>query len=224
MGIKKWDEFVEEIKTKNRFHTNIINKDILRKLLEVCYKEYEPGKEFYRARIWTEGKGFKKKDMGAPKEKASSGRINPEGISCLYLGDSLDVTLYEVRAGLYDFVTVGRFILKEKITVVNLAAIDKLSPFLFENIELLAANLDHLGKIGEEISRPLRKHDSTLDYLPTQYISDYIKSIGYSGIQYKSTMSEKGMNFAIFNEKLLECDEVTSYDIKSLSYAYDPID
>ena len=225
LGTKKWAEFVKEIKTKNRFHTNIINKEILKKILEVCFKEYEAGEVFYRARIWTEGKEILKEDMGAPPpNKASSGRANPEGISCLYLSDSLDVTLYETRVGVYDSVTVGKFILKENITVVNLTAIDKISPFLVESIDLLAANLEHLRKIGEEISRPLRKHDSNLEYLPTQYISEYIKSIGYSGIQYRSTMSNKGMNFAIFNKNLLECVEVLNYDVKSLKYDYYPIE
>lgn len=225
LGKCQWNDFVDEIKTTNRFHTTIINKEIFKKVLEFSCKEYEVGSEFFRARIWTEGVGFSKSEMGPPPpRKASAGRANPEGISCLYLADSLNTTLHETRAGVYDFATVGKFILKEKIKIVDLASIDKISPFLIADIDLLAANLEHLEKIGDEISRPLRKHDSSLDYLPTQYISDYIKSIGYSGIKYKSTMCSNGMNFAIFDEDLLECVEVSDYDIDSLMYDYKEVE
>jgi hypothetical protein len=221
LGKYQWNDFMDEIKTKNRFHTTIINKEVFRKVLEVSCKEYEVGTEFFRARIWTEGLGFTIDEMGPPpSKKASAGRANPEGISCLYLADSLDTTLHETRAGVYDYATVGKFILKEKITIVDLTSIDKISPFLMVDIDLLAANLEHLRKIGDEISRPLRKHDSSLDYLPTQYICDYIKSIGYAGIKYKSTMCSDGMNFAIFYSELLDCVEVVDYDIDSLRYHY----
>lgn len=221
LGAYQWNDFVEEIKMANRFHSTIVNKEVFKKVLDVSCTEYEAGTEFFRARIWTDGRAYTKDEMGPPPpKKASAGRANPEGISCLYLADSLNTTLHETRAGVYDFATVGKFVLKEKISVVDLTSIDKISPFLMADIDLLAANLEHLGKIGDEISRPLRKHDSSLDYLPTQYISDYIKSVGYSGIKYKSTMCSNGMNFAIFNKDLLQCVEISNYDIASLRYDY----
>lgn len=225
LGKFQWNDFVDEIKTKNRFHTAIINKEIFKKVLEASCKEYEEGTEFFRARIWTDGEGFPLGQMGPPPtSKASAGRANPEGISCLYLSNSMLTTLHETRAGVKDYVTVGKFVLKDKISVVDLTSIDKISPFLIASIELLAANLEHLKRIGYEISRPLRRYDSNLDYLPTQYISDYIKSIGYSGIKYKSTMCNDGTNFAIFNKDLLQCVEVLNYEIDSLKYDPKPIE
>ena len=225
LGSAQWNDFVEEIKTTNRFHTTIINKEILQKVLEVSCKDYKVGTEFFRARIWTDGVGYSKTEMGPPPpKKASAGRANPEGICCLYLADSLNTTLHETRAGVYDCATVGKFVLNEDISVVDLTALDKISPFYIPDIDLLAANLGHLRKIGNEISRPLRKHDSSLDYLPTQYICDYIKSIGYSGIKYKSTMCSDGINFAIFDDKLLDCTSVSNYDISSLRYDYNEVE
>lgn len=222
LGTFQWDDFVKEIKEKNRFHTNIINTKILKTIFQSTCKQYKAGHIFYRARIWTDGQGFDKELMGAPPAKnASAGRANPEGISCLYLADSIDTTLHETRAGVYDCATVGKFELIEDIEVVNLAAIDKISPFQQIDSSLLAINLPHLRKIGDEISKPLRRHDSALDYLPTQYISDYTKSAGFAGIEYKSTMCKSGVNFAIFNQTLLECIETKSYDIESLIYKYD---
>ena len=159
--------------------------------------------QFYRARIWSDRHGFDKDHMGAPPaSKASAGRANPEGISCLYLADSVDTTLHETRAGVYDYATVATFRLLKDIEVVNLAAIDKISPFQEIDCSLLAINLPHLRKIGYEIS----------------------KSAGFAGIEYKSTMCKKGVNFAIFDETLFECIGTESYDIDSLTYGYSMVE
>ncbi|MGE5614956.1 MAG: RES family NAD+ phosphorylase [Bacillota bacterium] len=185
----QWDDFVNEIKCKNRFHTNYINKDVLKLFLGYARKSYKAGAVFYRARICQNENGFDSTEMGAPPTNlATAGRANPEGISCLYLSNSEKTTLHEIRAGIYDYVTIAEFTLLKDIEVVNLAEIDKISPFLGIDYTQLAINIDHLKKISNEIAKPLRRHDSTLDYLPTQYVSDYIKHLNYDGIEYISTM------------------------------------
>ncbi len=224
LGKYQWEDFVTEIKEKNRFHTNIINKDVLSKVLQASFKVYKKGTIFYRARTCQDERGYTKNEMWAPPpQMASSGRANPEGISCLYLADSIDTTLHEIRAGIYDYVTVGRFVLQKDIEVVNLADIDKISPFKDLDISLIAANIPHLIKIGQNIAKPLRRYDSSLDYLPTQYICDYIKSEGFSGIEYKSTMLNAGTNYAIFNEKLFKCTKTEVYEVQSLNYGYQSV-
>ncbi|MFQ9061839.1 MAG: RES domain-containing protein [Oscillospiraceae bacterium] len=57
-----------------------------------------------------------------PAGKSSEGRANARGITCLYVANDVDTTLHEVRAGVFDFVCVGAFRLKEDITVVDLAS------------------------------------------------------------------------------------------------------
>lgn len=222
-----WNDFVSEIKFRNRFHSNIINTDMLFTFLRCAKKKYKAKSVFYRARVCPDAKGYTKKDMGPPPDgKAGSGRVNPIGIQVLYLADSIETTLYEIRAGIYDYVTVGRFILAEDIDVINLADIDKVSPFIgiqygFDFTQY-AINIDHLKMIGNEIAKPLR-NDNHLDYLPTQYISDYIKSKGFDGIEYISTMRKKGVNLAVFDRTKLKCTRVSVYDVTSISYDYDEL-
>ena len=221
-----WDDFVNEIKTKNRFHSKLINFDILEKYCTFIRKIYKAGSIFYRARI-SDSNGFGPNDMGAPPaDKSSEGRANARGITCLYLSDDMQTTLHEVRAGVLDYVSIGKFILKKDIVVVNLRAISTISPFtegLKSNIH--AVNKPHLQKINDEISKTLRRNDSTLDYIPTQYIVDFIKSIEhkgifeYQGIEYNSTTHKDGYNLAIFYPKLFECTQVDVYDIENLQYS-----
>jgi len=81
-----------------------------------------------------------------------------------------------------------------------------------------------LKLISQEIAKPLRRHDSELDYLPTQYISDYIKSQGFDGVEYMSTMREGGFNLAVFAcNNSFSCTKTTVYRIKSISYSEEAI-
>ena len=222
-----WNDFVEGIKHKNRFHSDYINTDKLFVFLRCAVKTHRKGEVLYRSRICPNEKGFMRTEMGSPPDhKAKGGRVNPTGISILYLSDSKETTLYEIRAGIYDFVTVGRFKLQRDIEVINLADIDRISPFIgidygFDFTQY-AVNIEHLKMIAQEIAKPLR-NDNALDYLPTQYISDYIRSKGYDGIEYISTMCKKGANLAVFDPSLFKCTGTSVYDVKSISYSYDPI-
>lgn len=216
-----WDDFVKDIKTKNRFHSSCISIDKLATFLEYAVSEYAAGEVFYRSRICSDEQGYSPYDMGEPpNHKAKGGRVNPIGIGVLYLSDSMKTTLYEIRAGKYDYVTVGRFKLKSNIKVIDLEKIDKISPFINTiDYTQYAINIEHLKKIAEEISKPVRNNNE-LDYIPTQYISDYIKSQGYDGIEYASVMRGKGKNLAVFDSGKLECCGTRVYDIKNISYSY----
>ena len=220
----EWEDFVKEIKEDNRFHTHKINEKILRNLVNALCKKYKKGSEFFRARIWSGTKGYTFDKMGAPPfEKASAGRVSAEGIRCLYLADSVETTLHETRAGMHDRASVATFRLQQDIEVIDLAALDSISPFAGIDMTMLAINMHHLRMISADISKPLRKHDSNLDYVPTQFICDFIKSEGFSGVEYNSVMHKNGINLAIFDERLFQCVDVKHYDITTIDYGHEPI-
>lgn len=221
-----WESFVNDIKTKNRYHSRLVNFDILKKYCSYIRKVYKAGECFYRARI-SDSRGFSTSEMSAPPAgKSSEGRANARGITCLYISSDVDTTFHEVRAGVFDYVSVGTLRLKRDITIVDLKAITKISPFI-EGIDFVdhAINQQYLEKLNYEMSRPLRRSDSTLDYVPTQYFVDYIKSIEhderkeYDGIEYNSTTNPGGYNLAIFDPDLFECISVDVYDIEQLRYS-----
>lgn len=218
-----WDDFVKGIKHKNRFHSDYINTDKLFIFLRCAVKPHHKGEVMFRSRICPDEKGFEREVMGAPDNKAKGGRVNPTGISILYLADSIETTLYEIRAGVYDLVSVGQFELLRDIKVINLANIDCISPFIgidygFDFTQY-AMNIEHLRMIAQEIAKPLR-NGNVLDYLPTQYISDFIRSKGYDGIEYRSTMSKKGTNLAVFDPSVFNCTDTSTYNVQSISYSY----
>lgn len=218
-----WDEFVQEIKYKNRFHMqNKISLEVFEGFFDYFVQKYTKNTIFYRSRIVDNGKVFSKRDMGAPdKDNNFPGRANPKGIVALYLSSDIETTIFETRARVYDLVTVGKFILKNDINVVSFSDIDKISPFLEDfDITHYAINKPGLSKISSEIAKPMKRQDSELDYLPTQYLTEFVKSKGYDGIQYDSTIRSGGVNLAIFNQDNLKCTKASLYEITSLEYAY----
>ena len=226
-----WDRFVNDLKIKNRFHSDSLNLKILERFISYIPKKYKKGTHFYRARIGDSPNGYKVNEMSAPPaSKSNEGRANAKGITCLYLASNLETTLHEVRATSYDYVSVGDFELKDDITVVDLKRLNQISPFI-ENLNVLdyAINQEYLDRLNKEMSKPLRRGDSVLDYVPTQYIIDYIKTIkddgrsAYQGIEYTSTMSASGYNLAIFNPDLFCCKDVSVYEIKQLKYEYESL-
>ncbi|MDU4478586.1 RES family NAD+ phosphorylase [Clostridium sp.] len=217
----KWEDFTNSIKNTNRFHSRHLNLEILKKLFDRLKGEITKQQTFYRARI-SDINGFSTDEMGAPPSKLSTaGRANSAGISCLYLADNMNTTIHEIRARHLDFISIGEFKLEddfEDIKIVDLTRMSMISPFEDESPMWFIANIDNIRKLENEIAKPLRRQDSELDYLPTQYISDFIKSIGYDGIKYKSTLNSDGNNYAIFSEDKFKCVNVEVYHIDNLTY------
>lgn len=220
-----WEDFVNALKTKNRFHTHYIDLNLLERFCSYIRKPYKAGTIFFRCRISSED-GIPFEEMGAPPiEKTTEGRANAKGIRCLYLSDSVETTIYETRAGAYDYVTVGKFELKKDIIVVDLKKINQISPFI-DGLDCLeyAINKEHLNKINNEMGKIMRRSDSALDYVPTQYITDFVKSIvrdneqEYAGIEYKSVMHSQGYNLAVFDPDIFECIETKVYGIDMIDY------
>jgi hypothetical protein len=100
-----------------------------------------------------------------------------------------------------------------------LSGISGTSPFLYQGeLEKYAANRIVFQEIAIEIAKPLRRSDSPIEYLPTQYISEFIKSQSYDGVEYASTLREGGYNVAIFDETLFECVGVNTIEVTKIQY------
>lgn len=219
---KSWHDFSESLKYQNRFYNSAFNPDVLASFISYSVNTYPVGTIMYRARINSGRNGFLPDAMYAPpREKRSAGRVNPEGVGVLYLSSKSITALYEVRSNLYDYVTIGEFILLQDIKVVNLEGISSVSPFIYSpgnDLQQYAVNQKCLKEIAEDIGKPMRRNDSPLEYLPTQIISEYIKSQGYDGVEYASTMTKDGYNLAMFSETLFKCVSTKVYEVAGLSY------
>lgn len=223
-----WDRFAKEIKSTNRFFIqNALDLEILSDLLANYEKKYTKGKIYFRARIAENIIGYPLEKMkNPPNERARAGRANPDGISYLYVANDIKTALYEVRASLFDYVTIGDFRLKEDLKVINLRG-DTYDPIkLLEEGELedFLIHLPFISKLEQELSKPRRRSDNELDYLPTQYLSEFIKSLGFDGVEYQSSLYPTGYNLAIFNPSKLECIKIGVYEIQTIDLTHKKVD
>jgi hypothetical protein len=222
---KKWENFAEEIKYKNRFFLNeTIDLTLLSDLLQSFSKSYPKGKIFYRARI-SDKAGFDLSRIGKPPvEKATSGRANPNGIPYLYLSTKIETVIYESRSSYLDFITIGEFKLIDTLHVISLREISTVSPFVFEDrLENYIIHQKYLSRLEQELSKPVRRFDKELDYLPSQYLCEYVKSLGYDAIEYGSSLNAGGINIAVFDDSKLEAKTVAVYEISTVDLKFNKV-
>jgi len=222
--IETWEKLKTEIKHENRFFLN--NKfdfDQFKEILRPFEKTYPRGKLFYRARN-CDNRGLELAKMGKPPAgAASAGRANPQGISYLYISNDSKTTIYEVRSTLYDFIAVAEIQVTEELRIASLRNTEKISPFILEdNINTYLLYRDFLFRIEADLVKPLRRHDSDLDYLPTQYLCEFVKSLGYDGIEYSSSLNHDGFNIALFNDDKVRMVNVNTFEVTAINYEFQP--
>jgi len=71
------------------------------------------------------------------------------------------------------------------------------------------------------LSIPIRRDDTDIDYIPTQYVAEFIKSEGYDGILYKSSLSESGKNIVIFNPELIKINKTELVEVTCISIQFE---
>jgi hypothetical protein len=174
--------------------------------------------DLYRARIHFSGEtnnAMPVKDMGAPPQKeATPGRANPNGIPYLYLSKSPETTLYEIRSNYFDFVSIGRFVVEgEPLHIVDFTSHP--SPLNHEEDMIDLAKSKLLKEaISRDLSKPMRRFDTELEYIPTQFICEYIRyNTGADGIQFHSSLHQRGVNIVLFNPERVKCQDVELHQV-----------
>lgn len=222
MGCYSWETFKKCLRNENRFHNKYINLKMLENILQETEIIVPKGEKFFRARVANEKgrKGFLRRDMwGPPDDIATPGRANSKGQSCLYLSNEKMTTIKEIRAHAFDYVTIATFRLNKDIRVLDLSSITHDSPF-YSSTDKIAYLINEkiLRKIENDLAKPMSRWDSDLDYLPTQYISDFAKSLGYDGVKYYSTFNKEAYNLALFDSSVCDCTYHRNFLIGNLDY------
>ena len=182
-----------------------------------------PEETFYRARINSPGQNepYPISQMGAPPQgTASSGRINPEGMSYLYLADYPTTAIAEVRPWKGAVVSVGTFRSTRQVHVASLMPPNT----VLESAEISEHGMGLVAGLILEMlyfSTPAHR-DDRLSYLPTQYIASKFKKAGMSGVQFGSVLHEGGVNTAIFETDAFVCEAVNCFEVKGVKYEAEP--
>lgn len=222
-AIAQWETLRDELMHKNRYFLDeALDFDRLKELLDHLPADDMPA-TWYRARIRSDQVNYPIDKMGAPpKELAPGGRANPPGIPYLYLGSTTATAVAEVRPHAGEVVCVADFTIADAWKAVDLRNPRKLvSPFLLASagaIGQLRADIPFLERLGEELTRPVLPQGAAIDYLPSQYLCEFIKKSGYDGVVYRSSIdAAAGMNLALFDPAKAIGENVAAHKVMRVS-------
>lgn len=220
-GLAQWDTLRDELLHENRYFLDeALDRDRLQELLGHLLADEMP-EIWFRARIRDQDCTYSVAEMGAPpKRLATSGRANPAGIPYLYLGSFPETAVAEVRPHTGELACVASFHVPKPLTTVDLRNPRQLvSPFVLADatdIGQLRADIPLLERLGEELTRPVIPSSAAIDYIPSQYLCEFIKKSGYDGVIYRSSVSE-GINLALFDPSKAVGQTVSEYSINSVT-------
>lgn len=225
-GLARWETLRDEIMFKNRwFLEQEIDKERMRSLLEMLIEKNVP-KRWYRSRIRTGDDAFTIGEMNAPpKHLALHGRANPAGIPYLYLSSSPGTAVAEIRPHTGEVACVADF------TIPEIQAVDLrnprgfISPFIFSDasqIGQLRADLPLLQRLGEELTRPVLPQRAAIEYIPSQYLCEFIKNLDFDGVLYRSSVSD-GINLALFDPTKATGGSALLYNITKVTVEVGPV-
>lgn len=218
-----WSELRQELQEQNRYFAGraIISniEDALRtELIKITIRD----DILYRVRTTATDVALSTEKMGAPPATHSTaGRANPAGIPYLYLASDQETAICEVRPHNNEKLTVGSFRLAMSVTCIDLRDPRIDSPFQHKwKLQDLVSKLGFLRCLGHELSLPIGTQRRDLDYLPTQYLCELIKNLGYDGVLYRSGLSD-GYNIALFNPNAAYCFEAKLVCVQSIKITVD---
>lgn len=220
-GLAQWDTLRDELLYKNRYFLDEKIDTLRLKELLNHLKAYRVPRKWFRARINQSDVPYKIEEMGAPPSRlAGHGRANPTGIPYLYLGSTPKTAITEIRPHTGEVATVAEFEIPDDLIIVDLRAPRQhVSPFVLtdaEEIGKMRADIPFLEKLGDELTHPVLPRSAAIDYIPSQYLCEFIKKIGFNGVIYRSSTSG-GINFALFNPSLARPVSITQYEVKKVS-------
>lgn len=207
---QQWDDLRDEMMHRNRwFLDEPIDLERLAEMLELLVTPADTLTEitdlWHRARLLSDGNPLPLDQMGAPPAHlAGHGRANPVGIPYLYLGSTATTAVSEVRPHTGETACIASFQVPSILAVDLRDPRKSASPFILENAEQimsLRSGLPLLERLGEELTKPVHPRSAAFEYIPSQYLCEFIKKRGYQGVIYRSSVSD-GVNLALFSPEL----------------------
>jgi hypothetical protein len=224
-GLIRWSNLRDELMYRNRYFLDeSLDTDRLNELLGHLIADNLP-KVWYRSRIRSGNATYSIAEMGSPPKRiATHGRANPAGIPYLYLGSLPETAVAEVRPHTGEVACVADFSVADQIKAVDLRNPRKLvSPFLLADateIGQLRADVPFLERLGDELTRPVVPQGAAIDYVPSQYLCEFIKKCKFDGVVYRSAVSS-GINLALFDPLKAAAGTVSLYNVTRVTVDVD---
>ncbi|MGN0224276.1 MAG: RES family NAD+ phosphorylase [Muribaculaceae bacterium] len=217
--IQIWDALKTRVIEQSRFFTDLTDFDNLQL---IQYNLIIPqNTRLYRARVIPPDRAnLAISEMGCPPARITpAGRANPMGIPYLYLCQSPQTTFYEVRALYLDKLSIGTFQVVKDLKILDFTKRMSLyiANSMSSDLSFEISKYKLIQLISKDLSKPLRRFDTELEYVPTQLICEYCKLNKIDGIMFNSSLHNGGINVVLFDAGSAECTDVKTVEIKHVT-------
>lgn len=224
-----WTSFTEEVIYNNRFHPNHPLLSFLQDYLDTHIAHLNNGTILYRARVidydkqdagktgimkfihnedWGAFEGYDEKNSYVPPATAvSAGRANPERIVYLYTAKEIITAIGETRPRIFDHISVAKIQLLKDIKLADFTR-----SMYSDELTLEQAKI---AQIVHAFSKPCK---DIIDYIPTQFIAEYVKTLGFDGIAFNSSFVPGGTNVTIFFPDAAKAIASAPYQMDTITY------
>lgn len=231
---QKWDEVKYSLQSQARFFNNDV-KIFFEKIFSGldtlqtvdgrnAVTQIDNNTTIFRARKFDSYEEVEKalqhpeKHFGPPPHhKATSGRMNAQGIPVFYGATTPSIAIAEVRPAVGNYVVVAKFIPLKPLRILEMSALDGLvevSGSLFDpDMEEKMSTASFLRKLSRKLTLPV-SGNSDNEYLITQAVAEYLSFVcQLDGLSFKSTQQTeeenekfKPYNIVLFSKLLLVKD------------------
>lgn len=177
------------------------------------------GEVLYRARLHDvdQSRAFTPEKMGAPPpELAGAGRVNPAGLPYLYVANSSQTAIAEVRPWTGALISVGEFRPTKSLRILDFTKRASVEAADTPAMAIHSAISESLF-VHRHFGAPVHRDDH-YSYLPMQFITDLVKQRGFDGIRFASLQVKGGKNTVLFDPRNANCKTVSVYCVRHISY------
>lgn len=157
-----------------------------------------------------------------PRYCSKDMRASYKYIPYLYCADHKYLAIAELRPHIGNRISVATIEPNDTLKIFDLTA-------NFEEYVQSQDKIEFLGDLAELFSYPVDSEDNIEDYIPTQYIAEYIRFLGYDGMAYKSSLdtyegthNAKKRNLVIFEDKKLRAIRSDVYEVTGINIECKP--
>lgn len=185
--------------------------------IKICASQWDSTHPtLYRARRHDYGQfeRFPGKNMGPPApDRASAGRAQLAGAAMLYVADTAQTAIAEVKPDVGEYITVGTFRIKpeKQLRVLDLT---RFSPAVLHSSLSEQSSLIRLSRYAFSAAvhpgNPRKYHAHA-------YFVQKIRDQGFDGIGYQSAVNDSGRCFAFFDDSYFRCTRTQLHQVKAVS-------
>jgi RES domain len=211
-------EFLETVKTTGRLRKIIVRKNSIYWRAQLGY-DWQP--EQIEENLTEEVPSpFSPDRMKPLVGRAKEGRANPKGIPYLYVADTREIAMAEVRPGLGSLISVAQFKIKKDLSIVDFTNDSKRKLIIYFG-EPAPAEIEKAvwSDIDFAFSTPVNPSDDIAEYIPTQIITELFKNDGFNGLAYNSAFGP-GHNLIFFDLDCAELINCNLFELRKIDFEF----